>query len=240
MRYLGGKVRQAGRIAKCVQGVASAFGRTHYREPFVGGGSVFAEACVLYDRSVASDTQADLINLWRAAVDGWQPPLHMTRETYEQLKQSAEPTPLRAWAAFAVSFNGKRWAGYGPQASGRDYVAESFASTMRKVAAFRSAGALFECASFGDIFPTDREIVYCDPPYAETTGYGADFDHAAFWAWADIHSRRGVPIVVSEYNVPAGWVVLDSWQRSATVDAKRTATRVELLAVHEAIARKIP
>jgi len=236
MRYLGGKVRQAKRITECVQGIARTLGRKHYREPFVGGGSIFAEACGRYERSIATDVQEDLIRLWQAVADGWLPPQHMDRETYEQLRHSEDPSALRAWAAFAVSFNGKRWAGYGPSAAGRDYVAESFRSTVRKGAAFRAAGANFECLSFETITPTDQEIVYCDPPYEDTTGYGCGFDHATFWAWAEHHSRRGVPIVVSEYRAPEGWVVIDSWSRAATVDATKTTTRSELLMVHESIA----
>ena len=42
-------------------------------------------------------------------------------------------------------------------------------------------------------------VVYADPPYKETRGYSADFDHAAFYSWA-AHCPR--PLLISEYDMP--------------------------------------
>ncbi len=43
-------------------------------------------------------------------------------------------------------------------------------------------------------------VVYCDIPYYGTCGYnGAEFDHAAFYDWAE---RQSVPIFISEYYMP--------------------------------------
>lgn len=49
-------------------------------------------------------------------------------------------------------------------------------------------------------------VVYCDPPYAGTSGYGnAAFDHEAFYGWARAVSRTHI-LFVSEYSMPEDFV----------------------------------
>lgn len=36
---------------------------------------------------------------------------------------------------------------------------------------------------YRDMYIPESAVVYCDPPYASTTGYGSRFDHRAFYAW---------------------------------------------------------
>lgn len=44
------------------------------------------------------------------------------------------------------------------------------------------------------------DVLYCDPPYKETTGYnGQEFDHEAFYDWA---CAQTVPVYISEYDMP--------------------------------------
>ena len=43
------------------------------------------------------------------------------------------------------------------------------------------------------------DIVYCDPPYIGTRGYGVSFDHAAFYEWCE---SIPAPCFISEYNMP--------------------------------------
>lgn len=50
----------------------------------------------------------------------------------------------------------------------------------------------------------DGDVVYCDPPYADTDQYKAgDFDSAAFWEWV---RTRDYPVYVSEYSAPDDFV----------------------------------
>lgn len=44
----------------------------------------------------------------------------------------------------------------------------------------------------------EGDIVYCDPPYANTDRYGSDFDTPAFLEWA---ATRPYTVYVSEYNI---------------------------------------
>ena len=42
-------------------------------------------------------------------------------------------------------------------------------------------------------------IIYCDPPYKSTEGYGQDFDFDDFYAWCEHQSN---PVFISEYTMP--------------------------------------
>jgi DNA adenine methylase len=229
MRYLGGKVRQAKMILSEVRRIGAH--RNTYIEPFIGGGSVTAEACKFYKRVVASDVEPSLVALWNAVIfNNWEPPT-IAKSTYEHVRKSTRKDALAGWCAFALSYNGKKWAGYGPTAAGRDYAAESWRALQDKAAKLRGRNVHVACHSYLDVQTDEGCVVFCDPPYADTTGYATEFDHAEFWGWANRVSEV-CPVLVTEYTVPADWHVVTSWARAATVDAKKTARRVEVLAVH--------
>lgn len=77
-------------------------------------------------------------------------------------------------------------------------------------------------------------LVYCDPPYAGTTGYnGVDFNSDRFWEWAREVSKQNL-LAVSEYKAPDDFVpileIVKTCQYCATNNAKKT---LEKLFVHE-------
>jgi len=43
-----------------------------------------------------------------------------------------------------------------------------------------------------------NSIIYCDIPYQGTADYGGDFNHKAFFDWADAQAN---PVFISEYNI---------------------------------------
>ena len=63
--------------------------------------------------------------------------------------------------------------------------------------------------SYADYQYSEGDVVYCDPPYANTKGYNSGaFDNAAFWDW--VHTRD-YPVFVSEYAAPEGFTPV--WQK---------------------------
>ena len=55
-----------------------------------------------------------------------------------------------------------------------------------------------------DLPPAQECVIYCDPPYKNTTGYvGGDFDSDEFFDWAREKTAKGYKIFISEYNAPA-------------------------------------
>jgi DNA adenine methylase len=237
MRYLGGKHRQAKEIREVVAQVR--YGRTHYLEPFIGGGSVFSATAPDFKRATASDASGSLVALWKAAVQGgWEPPVSMSRETWEAERDSTQDTALRAWAGYAASYNGKWFAGYGPAAAGRDYLAESARGFARKVAKLTGHPDLvFMHGDYAMHNPGRDTVVYCDPPYADTTGYKAadTFDHARFWATMNRWADHGAMILVHEYTAPSGWTAVHSRNRVETMHhgGPSSGKRVECIFIRE-------
>lgn len=232
MRYLGGKARSAPRIAARVAGLAAP--GAVYHEPFLGGAAVAAAVAKTeaFDRMELSDLHLDLVMFWRAVMTGWQPPAELTAAEYESLRAAA-PSPLRGWAGFAASYNGKWMAGYGPTASGRDYLDESLRSTVRKAGPLKQLGEglRIEHHSYQDARPAAGDVMYLDPPYAGTTGYAGTppFDHDRFWWTAQAWAEGGVNVLVTEFSAPAGWTPVASSDRTATVDAATSKRNVEHL-----------
>jgi len=50
-----------------------------------------------------------------------------------------------------------------------------------------------------------QTILYCDPPYANTTKYSTSFNSNKFWEWCDDMISYGYKVYVSEYNAPDSW-----------------------------------
>lgn len=77
----------------------------------------------------------------------------------------------------------------------------------------------------------DGDVVYCDPPYAGTNGYGREFDHVAFWEWC---RTRDFPVYVSEYRAPEDFISI--WckeKRRLFNDRGLSANAVEHLFLHK-------
>lgn len=76
----------------------------------------------------------------------------------------------------------------------------------------------------------DGDVVYCDPPYEGTHGYGMEFDHAAFIEWCHGLAARGIPVYVSEYKQPDDrFTEVASWQKMSGASgqgSKRTTERL--------------
>lgn len=77
----------------------------------------------------------------------------------------------------------------------------------------------------------DGDVVYCDPPYAGTNGYGRGFDHDAFWQWC---RTRDFPVYVSEYHAPEDFVSIWSKEKRRLFNTMGLSTNsVEHLFLHK-------
>lgn len=216
MQYMGGKERIAKYVEEHVERNRGA--ATRYAEPFVGGGSVFSRVAPKFQRATASDAMPDLVLMWQALVAGWEPPSAVTREEYAALRD-AEPSPLRGFVGFGCSFGGKWFGGYASDGKGRDYCGGSKRTVLRKAAGF--AGTTIAHRDYRSWDFGAGDVVYCDPPYAGTTGYSGapeKFDSAEFWRTARRWADAGAVVLVSEYAGPDDVECL--WTRQTTRNLK--------------------
>lgn len=207
---MGGKSRLAKSIRDVILSRVPDRNVTYW-EPFVGGCGSFEVIAPEFARAVGSDLHEDLILMWRAVQNGWEPPTEVSEGEYQELR-NAEPSALRGFVGFGGSFGGKWFGGYargGKTSKGepRNYVSESARNVLKTRRILTGCDVTFVNLDYRDLEPRPGDVVYCDPPYAGTTEYrGRGFDSAAFWQWCDELHERGVKVFVSEYTAPDHWV----------------------------------
>lgn len=77
----------------------------------------------------------------------------------------------------------------------------------------------------------DGDVVYCDPPYANTSKYTVDFDNDAFWQWC---RTRDFPVYVSEYQAPEDFISVFCKEKRRLYDnSNLSAPAVEHLFLHK-------
>lgn len=208
MNYMGSKARFSKELLAII-----LKGRTSsqtYVEPFAGGMNVIDKVS---GKRLANDIHYELIEMWKALVNGWKPPLNISEEVYCQMKSSKTgyPIELLAYVGFN-SFGGKWFAGYRRDSQGkRNYWTEHYNNIMKQVPNMK--GVDFKSGSFLDLKIPPNSIIYCDPPYEGTTKYRNQFNHQLFWDWCRVKRDEGHKVYVSEYNAPKDFTCI--WQKGA-------------------------
>ena len=204
MRYLGGKARIAGEVAGYLNAIRNC---RPYWEPFVGAGWILARIQGM--PNFASDANGALIAMWQALQNGWQPPEHVSEDEYQAARELHDTDPSKAFIGFGCSFGGKWFGGYARDNRGGNYAARARRSLLSKLETMPEV-QFYRADFLTALPPTPGMLIYCDPPYRSTTGYGAvgDFDHDAFWQRCAALERCGHVVLISEYSAPEGFSVV--------------------------------
>lgn len=219
MRYLGGKSKIAKQLAARILALTPS--RAKLIEPFIGGAGMTSELAPHFGEVDASDAHEDLVLMWQALLNGWEPPTSITENEYKALKLS-DPSALRGFAGFGVSWGGKWFGGYA-RGRGANYAGESARSVTKQRA--RMPNVTVRHCTFNEVNVKSGDVVYCDPPYAHKTGYGSAFCTVEFWAKARAWAKNGADVFVSEYFAPQGWPTV--WSHTKVRDLKSKLTNSE-------------
>lgn len=211
MKYVGSKNRHANQILPII--LNDRQGRW-FVEPFCGGLNLIDK--VDGDR-IGNDIHPYLIEMFKAVQNGWTPPDYVSEELYKNVKlnQLDYPPELVGFIGFGCSFSGKWFGGYarGNNSNGtpRNYCLESKKNILAQRPGVQDV-LLFNL-DYRVMSMPDNCIIYCDPPYSDTQGYGGEkFNHNEFWNWCRIKSNEGHKVYVSEYKAPKDFVEL--WSKS--------------------------
>jgi len=201
MHYLGGKYRVSKQLTDFMRPLLSG----PYAEPFCG--SCWVASSMGAPEMLLSDKHPYLIAMWQALQSGWEPPSEVSEEEYYDVKRNMDREPhLTGFIGFGCSYAGKWFGGYA-RGGNANYALQAKNSLSRKIKQIQSAR--FVCCGYegAEAYYNKPHLIYCDPPYAGSTGYGSvvgKFDNKAFNDWMRDMSRRHL-VLCSEYerNVPS-------------------------------------
>jgi len=203
MKYMGSKRRLAKYIAPIIQRYIDSTNAKTYIEPFVGGANMIEH--IKCENRCGSDSHKYLIAMLRAIQDGWEPPVAISEREYKNIRERPDcfAEHLSGFVGFGCSYSGKWFGGYarGNNSNGkpRNYCDESRRNILAQSP--KIADVSFTCHTYKNWLPTNC-VIYCDPPYANTTKYkSGDFGHAEFWQWCREMAKNNV-VLVSEYSAP--------------------------------------
>jgi DNA adenine methylase len=228
MQYLGGKSRTYKEICAFLEAVRKP------NQPFV---EPFCGACWITQGMTgtryAADANEALIAMWKALQQGWEPPSELSEDAYVVLKTAQDlKDPITAFAGFGCSFGGKWFGGYA-RSNERNYASNARNSIVKKRTELQNVK--FSHRSYDDVLVKDC-LIYCDPPYASTTGYGAvgQFDSDKFWQTVRNWINSGNTVVVSEYVAPDDFICVKSIVTKTDMHTKSgKEPRIEKLFMHE-------
>ena len=183
---------------------------------------------------IASDACLPLVTLLKAVQSGWIPPEILSEDDYNWLKAIQDPyDPMTAFAGFGCSFAGKWFGGYARCKRGDNYAKNTGSSLRKQFGRNYATNArngllknvnedvIFLCADYRALNP-ENALVYCDPPYAGTTGYSAigKFDWNEFWDTMRVWSALGNTVLISEYTAPADFTCVMEIQTKTEIRTK--------------------
>ncbi len=229
MRYLGGKTKNS----KAITAILKQHKNIPFIEPFCGGLNI-AVRMTGYEMFLNDGNDA-LISMYKALIDGTfiLPTEPILKEEYDKL-QLAEPSPLRTFVSFALSYGGKEWGGYDPYYDKRGEVGKTTGmatrSTAKKIAAIKHA--TFSATDYREL-DAHGCLIYCDPPYIETTGYSKGLDYNEFWETMRKWSKDNI-VYISEWQAPDDFEIV--WEKPYKVQmCKEQQERVEKLYKYKGI-----
>lgn len=230
--YQGGKSRIYKKLINFMQ--AERGKDMTWVEPFMGSGKVLFN---VKGPRIGNDVNHELIALFKAVQNGYEPPSEVSEDEYNHMKhhQDLYPDHLKGFVSLACSFGGKRWNGY---AKGLNGLSTLTYAELGKKNIMKNKHKMKDVSLYsGDykklIIPPNC-LIYCDPPYINTTGYGFEFHHDEFYDWCRLKVDEGHLVFVSEYEAPEDFECVWSKKVKVTAAQKKVNYKEEkLFRVHK-------
>ena len=172
----------------------------YYVEPFVGGANLIDK---VDNPRIGNDINFYLISLLKALQKGWIPPQQISEQEYYHIKNNHQqfPPELIGYVAFQLSYGAIYFSSYRKdKEKKRNYSLEAYKNIIKQMQ--KLTEIMFFNQNYTDLQIPPHSLVYCDPPYKDTTNYKIEFDHEKFWNWARSIRNKGHQVFISEYNAP--------------------------------------
>lgn len=219
MKYMGSKARFHKELLSII--LDNRKENQYYVEPFAGGMNMISE--VIGNR-IANDIHYYLIEMWKELVSGWIPKKY-SREEHKEIRLNKNHFPLHVvgYVGFCCSYSGVYFGGYAGETKTkentiRDYQTESLNNILKQVPKLQNV--IFQNKNYYELEIPQNSIIYCDPPYENTSNYKTDkFNHIQFWEWCRNKSKEGHSVYISEYNAPDDFECIWSKQVKSSLSA---------------------
>jgi DNA adenine methylase len=162
---------------------------------------------------ILNDKHKYLIDLLAGVQNGYKLPEFISEEQYKYIrKHKDEDSILTGFVGFGCSFGGKWFGGYARNKTNTNYALQSKKSLLKDMSTLQAAH--FTCQDYKDVKLSEGCVIYADPPYNNTTGYGNEkFDSSEFWEYARKTSKEHL-MFISEQEAPDDFVAI--WERPFT------------------------
>ena len=219
MTYMGSK----GRIAKHILPIILKDRKEeqYYVEPFIGGANTMDKVTGL---RIGGDAHLPTILALEQIRDNIEDipknNKEFTEEHYKDLRLQSKFCTRHdiSFAGFAYSF-GAKWFGGWCRAKDplKDYVAIAYRSALKQSPKLR--GIELYNKSYENLTIPANSLIYCDPPYRNTTKYASGLDYEHFYQWCRDKAKEGHTVFVSEYNMPNDFTCVWSKEITSNIDS---------------------
>lgn len=171
-----------------------------YVEPFVWGANMIDK---VEGNRIWSDFNKYLVALL-IAIQDWYIFLKCSKSDYIDIKNNPEEyLPEEVWYAWiCVSYSWKWFWWYAWIVKTKDWIRDYQAEAIKNIEKQDLSNIIFKQSSYKDLEIPNDSIIYCDPPYENTTTYKDKFNHSEFWEWCREQKVKWHTIFISEYNAP--------------------------------------
>lgn len=225
MQYMGSKAKIAKHILPLMLKERKA-GQC-WVEPFVGGANIIDK---VDGYRLGNDSHKYLIALLKATQEGWVPPVEVSKEMYYRIKKEPDKYSdfLVGFVGFLCSFGGKWFSCYAANSKGYNYAEAGSRIITQQAKKF--SGINFTCSDYTKMYIPSKSLIYCDPPYANTTKYSTShFDHDIFWEWCREREKEGHTVFISEYTSPEDFECIKKIEHKTILNKNKQDPRVEKL-----------
>ena len=191
-------------------------------EPFVGGGNVIDK---VKGKRIGSDidkyTIQALISIRDYIDELPKNNKEFTEEDYKKLR-NGDDYKHKGYAGYAFSFGAKFLGGWARGGHAIDYVELGYNSAKKQSPLLQGVKLLNR--DYRKLKIPANSIIYCDPPYENTTKYNNSIDHTEFWEWCRIKVYEGHTVFVSEYKAPKDFKIILKGTLVISFDGNRKNT----------------
>ena len=207
MKYVVSKARISKDVAPIINDLIKKNNVLIYYEPFCGGLNMMEKIrCPI---RCGNDVHRELIALLKKFQQGYEPPETITEEEYVHVRDNKElyPDYYVGLVGFCAVFGSKYFGGFArgktDKGEPRDYYKEAIRNIKKQLPYIQDVKLGNHNYLDIDMSNLDGALIYCDPPYRDTTKYNTgSFDYDAYYNWCREVAKTNIliPIILLKSN----------------------------------------